>query len=40
MNEWILAGVVVVGTVFLLGGGGWIMSILSRKPAKKNDPKA
>jgi hypothetical protein len=35
MNEWLMVGIVVIGTVLLLGGGGWIASIL-RKPDKKD----
>jgi hypothetical protein len=27
MNEWIMVGGVLVGTVVLLGGGGWIASL-------------
>ena len=36
MNEWLLVGIIVVGSVLALGGGGWIMSAISRKKA---DPK-
>jgi len=28
MNEWVLGGIVVVGTVLALGGGGWILSVM------------
>lgn len=28
MNEWIMVGGVVLGTVVLLGGGGWIASMI------------
>ena len=28
MNEWVMVGAVVTGTVLLLGGGGWIASTL------------
>ena len=28
MNEWVLGGLVVIGTIVLLGGGGWIMSLV------------
>ena len=36
MNEWMLAGVVVVGTVVALGGGGWLVSTLrGKKPTTK-----
>jgi len=35
MNEWLLAGIVVVGSVIALGGGSWIMSALFRKPGKR-----
>lgn len=31
MNEWIMAGLVVVGTILAMGGGGWIVSLLFRK---------
>ena len=37
MNEWMLGGLVVVGTILLLGGGGWIMSLLRGK--KDTSPK-
>ena len=33
MNEWILVGIVIVGTVFVLGGGSWLWSVVSRKTA-------
>jgi len=35
MNEWLLAGIVVVGSVIALGSGSWIMSVLFRKPGKR-----
>lgn len=28
MNEWVMVGGVVLGTVVLLGGGGWLASAL------------
>ena len=28
MNEWVLGGLVVVGTIVALGGGSWIMNTL------------
>lgn len=28
MNEWMLGGLVVVGTIAVLGGANWIVSIL------------
>jgi hypothetical protein len=28
MNEWLMVGIVITGTVVLLGGGGWIASVL------------
>lgn len=28
MNEWMLVGIVVVGTIALLGGGGWFVNAL------------
>ncbi len=31
MNEWILAGIVVIGSVLALGGGSWIMSALRKR---------
>ena len=31
MNEWVLVGLVLTGTVIALGGGGWIMSVFNRK---------
>jgi hypothetical protein len=31
VNEWILVGVVLAGTVVLLGGFGWVSSILRKK---------
>lgn len=33
MNEWMLVGIVVVGTILLLGGGGVLMSAI-RGPKK------
>lgn len=30
MNEWILVGIVIAGTVLALGGGGWVVSTISR----------
>jgi|TARA_Y100000310_G_scaffold221627_1_gene223233 putative effector of murein hydrolase LrgA (UPF0299 family) len=36
MNEWMLVGIVVVGTVLLLGGGGWITSIIRSNSNKKD----
>lgn len=29
MNEWILVGLVVIGTIFALGGGAWLMRAVS-----------
>jgi len=37
MNEWVLVGLVVVGSVLALGGGGWVMNVLTRK---KDAPKS
>ena len=37
MNEWILGGIVIAGSVLALGGGSWVMSTLNRK---KTPPKA
>ena len=31
MNEWLLVGIIIVISVLALGGGGWIMSAISRK---------
>ena len=31
MNEWILAGLVIAGSVIAMGGGSWIVSSFSRK---------
>ena len=31
MNEWILVGIVVVGSILALGGGGWIVSAIARR---------
>ena len=28
MNEWLLVGIVVVGTILVLGGGSWLMRVL------------
>ena len=28
MNEWMLVGIVVVGTLLILGGGSWLMRVL------------
>ena len=39
MNEWILVGIVIIGSVLALGGGSWIMGSLARKAVKKDDPK-
>ena len=36
MNEWVLFGIVVIGSVLALGGGSWIVGRLGRK---KEDPK-
>lgn len=35
MNEWIMAGIVIGGTVLLLGGGGAVARLL--KGSKKRD---
>lgn len=34
VNEWMLVGIVVVGSVLALGGGGWFISKLrgNKKP--------
>ncbi len=31
MNEWVLAGIAIVGTVVLVGGGAWLKSVMSSK---------
>jgi len=31
MNEWMLVGLVVVASVLVLGGGSWVMNVLTRK---------
>lgn len=31
MNEWILVGIIIVGSVLALGGGSWVMSALHKK---------
>jgi len=36
MNEWIIAGVIVLGTLLAAGGGGLLANVFRRKP----DPKA
>jgi len=28
MNEWVLAGVVVIGSVLALGGGSWLLKMI------------
>ena len=40
MNEWILAGIVIVGSILALGAGSWVMSAINRKPTKKDDTQA
>jgi len=35
MNEWMLVGLVVVGTILVLGGGGWLMNTI-RGPKKNS----
>lgn len=37
MNEWIMVGAVVGITVVALGGGGLVMSLLSRGSKKKDE---
>jgi len=34
MNEWMLGGIVVVGTILVLGAGGWIARVL--RGARRN----
>ncbi len=36
MNEWILVGIVVIGSVLALGGGSWIVNSITRR---KDSPK-
>ena len=31
MNEWVLGGIVVLGTIVVLGGGGWVLNVLRGK---------
>lgn len=38
MNEWILAGVVIVGSIVALGAGSWVMNVINRS-SKKDNPK-
>jgi hypothetical protein len=33
MNEWVIAGIVIVGTLVAGGGGAWISSLFRKKPA-------
>ena len=33
MNEWVIAGIAVVGTLFLAGGGAFITRLFSKKPS-------
>ncbi len=41
MNDMILAGIVVVGTLLAAGGGAWIARVFSsKKDAPKDAPKA
>jgi len=37
MNEWVLVGIIVTGSILALGGGSWVMSTLARR---KTGPKA
>ena len=34
MNEWVLGGIVALGTLILVGGGGWVLQILRGKNTK------
>ena len=34
MNEWMLVGIVAASTVVLLGGGGWMATMLRRGKGK------
>ena len=36
MNDYLFAGVLVLGTIVLLGGGSWVMGVINRK---KQPPK-
>ena len=38
MNEWVLGGLVAIGTLIVLGGGGWVLSTL--RGGKEKTPKA
>ena len=39
MNEWMLGGLIVVGTILVLGGGSWFVKFL-RGVRGKNPPQA
>ena len=34
MNEWVLGGIVALGTLIVVGGGGWVLQILRGKSSK------
>lgn len=40
MNEWVLAGIAVVGTLVLAGGGAWIAKLVSGNNKEKAKDKA
>ena len=39
MNEWVLGGLVAIGTVLLIGGGGFLVRVM-RGQNKDTNPKA
>lgn len=36
MNEWLIVGIAVVGTVLVLGGGGWLIRAMRGGNANKS----
>ncbi len=40
MNDLMLAGLAIIGTLVAIGAGGWVVRVFTSKPAKKDDPKA
>ena len=39
-NEWVMVVIGVIGLVIGMGGGGWLLSVLTRNKADKKDTKA
>lgn len=31
MNEWVLVGIVAIGSLLLIGGGAWVRGMLAKK---------